>query len=476
MNSFLYGLIIVAVVLSFLTMGIYYIWISIIAFFPKIQHSKEIVYDESIDMHFFIVIPCLNEESVIVDAVKNVLNLNMKDTRLIVVDDDSEDDTVKNIYEAFGDRVVTVENDGIFDVDCSDKPLLLLQKRLPQARQGKGKSLNCAYHMIDAIIKREGLNPAHCVMSVIDADTYINRRVFERVAVMFNEEPAVGMVQARVRIGTSTRDNFLPLFQDIEFFTYINNMQNVREYTGTVGAAGNGQFNRFCAIDPEQPWTDCLLEDFDFSLRMLLKGWRTRLLQEDRVFQQGVLSYRSFVKQRSRWCQGGMQCIKYWDDIRKSRFLSTYGKLELIYFMLLPTVTVLSVFTQLLSWVVILWYFLTDSSILPELFSVYPEWELMAVLCIILLFVYMPGLIYCMLYRADTKENFITCFLAGIFQPIYNLLQIPAVFLAVFRQITGQKGWIKTTHYQEKKKKKGEKNADTDDAADKDTDRTPVSL
>lgn len=321
MTDFLYGLIIVAVVLSFLTMGIYYIWISVIAFFPKIQHHKEKPYREDIDMHFFIVVPCLNEEDVIVEAVENVLKQNMKNTRLIVVDDDSQDDTVKNIYEAFGGLVSTVENDGIFDVDCSNNPLILLQKRLPQARQGKGKSLNCAYQLIDSIIKREGLDPAHCVMSVIDADTYINRRVLERVAVIFSEEPIVGMVQARVRIGTFTRDNFLPLFQDIEFFTYINNMQNVREYTGTVSAAGNGQFNRFCAIDPETPWTECLLEDFDFSLRLLLKGWRTRLLQEDRVFQQGVFSYRAFVKQRARWCQGGIQCMRYWGDIRRSRFL-----------------------------------------------------------------------------------------------------------------------------------------------------------
>lgn len=454
MTTFWYVVIIIAVVLSFLTMGIYYLWLAVLTFFPKVQHYKEIPYTEDIDMNFFIVIPCLNEESVIVDAVKNVLNLNMKNTRLLVVDDDSEDDTVKNIYDNFEGLVTTIDNDGVFDVDCSDKPLLLLQKRLPEARQGKGKSLNCAYHLIDSIIKREGLDAARCVMSVIDADTYINRRVLERVAVMLDAEPAVGMVQARVRIGTFTRDHFLPLFQDIEFFTYINNMQNVREYTGTVSAAGNGQFNRFCAIDPEQPWTDCLLEDFDFSLRMLLKGWRTRLLQDDRVFQQGVLTYRAFVKQRSRWCQGGIQCIKYWHDIRHSRFLSTYGKLELIYFMLLPSLTVLSLLTQIVSWIVIVWYYITDSSIAWELFPVFPEWELLAVICIILFFVFIPGIAYCMFYRADTKENWVTCFLAGLFQPIYNMFQMPAVLWATWRELTRQRSWIKTDHFEEKKKKK----------------------
>lgn len=339
MSEFFYAIAVLAAVLSFLTTGIYYLWISVIAFFPKKQWHKEVPYTEDIDMTFFIVIPCLNEEDVIAEAVSTVLNLGMKQTHVIIVDDDSEDDTVKNLNDAFGERMVTVPNDGVYNVNFGDKPLILLQKRMPEARQGKGKSLNCAYKMIAAYIKKQHLDPNRCVMSVIDADTYINRRVFERVAVIMDQEPGVGMVQARVRIGTETRDHFLPLMQDIEFYTYINNMQNLREYTGTVAAAGNGQFNRFCAIDPEEPWTECLLEDFDFSLRLLLKGWRTRLLQDDRVFQQGVFKYPAFIRQRSRWCQGGIQCIRYWDDIMNSRFLSTYGRFEMIYFMLLPTVT-----------------------------------------------------------------------------------------------------------------------------------------
>lgn len=140
MTVFLYWLIIIAVVLSFLTMGIYYIWISVIAFFPKIQRHQETPYSEDIDMHFFIVVPCLNEETVIVEAVESVLNQHMKNTRLIVVDDDSEDDTVKNIYTAFGDLVTTIENDGVFDVDCSDKPLLLLQKGFRRPDRGKGRA------------------------------------------------------------------------------------------------------------------------------------------------------------------------------------------------------------------------------------------------------------------------------------------------------------------------------------------------
>lgn len=450
MSPFIYTVIIICVVLSYFTMSIYYWWVAVIAFFPPIQLYKKTPYSEEIDLHFFIVIPCLNEESVIVSAIRNVQKAQMKNTHIIIVDDDSSDDTVKNLMEAFSGQIVTMENSSAFTEDYIGQDLVLLQRRLPEAQQGKGKSLNCAYGFIASIIEKEGLNPHKCVMSVLDADSFLNRHTLERAAVILDSEDAVGMVQARLRIGTFTRDYFLPLFQDIEFFVYINNMQNVREYTGTVSAAGNGQFNRFSAIDPEEPWTDCLLEDYDFSLRLLLRGWRTRLLQEERVFQQGVLTYKKYVAQRSRWCQGSLQCLRYWKDIRRSPYLSTYGKAESIFFMLLPTIAVLSVFTQLLSWIIIFYYFLTRQSILPTLFAPYDTFELWVVLGIMLLFVFLPGLVYALLYRNDSKEPWAVCLLAGLFQPVYNLMQIPAVLKAVWRHITKQNSWIKTQHFDEK--------------------------
>jgi len=38
----------------------------------------------------------------------------------------------------------------------------------------------------------------------------------------------------------------------------IENMQNLSEYIGTVSITGNGQSNRFTALEPENPWTKYL--------------------------------------------------------------------------------------------------------------------------------------------------------------------------------------------------------------------------
>lgn len=453
MPEWLYILTIICVVLSYITMGVYYLWIFLIALFPKVQHCKDIAYSEDMDIHFFIVIPCLNEEGVIAATVGNILKANMKNLRVIVVDDDSKDDTVARLMEAYENVILPIDNGAPFNSEFSNKKLILLKRHLPDAQLGKGKSLNCAYTLISKIIEREGIKPSKCVMGILDADSFVSRRVLERTAVIMHTERTVGMVQARLRIGTYTRDRFLPMFQDLEFFTYINNMQNVREYTGTVSAAGNGQFNRVSAIDPEEPWTDCLLEDYDFSLRLLLKGWRTRLLQEDRVFQQGVLTYRRYVRQRSRWCQGGLQCMSHWSAIKNSRHLSTYGKIEFVYFMLLPLLTMLSAFSQILSWFIIFYYYWTNQSIIFSLMAPYPTWELTVVFILISLFVFVPGIMYGLLYHRDTKENLFSCVLAGVFQPIYNLMQIPAVLKAIWRQMTNQTGWIKTEHFEEKRRR-----------------------
>lgn len=423
----------ICVFLSYLTMGLYFVQMVLLSLFPEYEHLKDVPYSEDMDISFFVVIPCLNEENVIGESVRHMFKTGMKRLRVIVVDDDSDDASVELLKKRFPDEL-------------ESGALSLICKKAPDARKGKGHSLNVAYSHIAETIEREGLDPARCVMTVFDADAFIGRKAFERVAVMMDKDPTVGMVQTRVRIGTYTRDFFLPRMQDIEFFMYINRMQNLREYTGTVAAAGNGQFNRFSAIDPETPWTQCLLEDFDFSTRLLLKGWRTRLLQSSCVYQQGVQDYRSFLKQRTRWCQGGLQCFRYLDDIWRSKYVKKAGAIEMTSFMLLACMTVVAILSTLCALIVIVYYTWTRGNILPELMAPYPVWELAAVFVLILFLAWTPGIIYGVWYYTDTRENFFCCILSGLFQPVYNYMLIPAVISAVWRQLNGVTLWEKTKH------------------------------
>lgn len=295
-------------VLGAIVNSIYFIWIVTLWAFPKVLHMKE-YKSSNVDQdtyNVYIIVPCLNEELVCEATIRNMLSFNMENLKVIAIDDDSSDRTLEILKSIKNDK------------------LHIIERKKPNAQLGKGKALNSAYKIISNMVEANGENPEKTVIAVFDADTFIKKDLIEKMVSIMKTEPKCGMVQCRVRIGIPTRDYLLSLMQDIEFYTCINLMQNVREYTGTVGAAGNGQFNRMSAMKDlgDEPWSDCLLEDFDFSVRLLLKGWRTRLLQDENVYQQAVLTYKAFVKQRSRWAQGGMQSWHYINPILKSKHIT----------------------------------------------------------------------------------------------------------------------------------------------------------
>ncbi len=384
--------------------AIYYFWVAMLLVFPPVYNTYEGQTDiESHDI--YLVIPCLNEEKVISRTIHNILSMNLKRLFIVAINDHSEDDTLKILEGIKSDR------------------LMIINRELPNARQGKGEALNDAYQRILQDVRQKNLDSDKVIVGIIDADTFIKPSLLFRVNQIFHHDKKAGMVQARVRIGISTRDTLLPFLQDIEFFSYINRMQNVREYMGTVAAAGNGQFNRLSAMEDlgEKPWSKCLLEDFDFSLRMLLKGWRTRLLQDENVYQQGVISYRKFIRQRTRWIQGSMQCFPYIKDIIRSKPLTVWGKAEILYFLLLPVLSCVSTIVLFVSWLLITTSIINQSTTLFDILAGASTFEQTALLAILLTIVYIPGIVFSILYWRDTRERFFRCLLAGLIIPLYNV-------------------------------------------------------
>ncbi len=92
-------------------------------------------------------------------------------------------------------------------------------------------------------------------------------------------------------------------------FEIINLLsQIIRNDWGSALASGNGQFMTL-KMTSEIRWRGTLLDDLDFSINGLLKGYYGGFLPQTLVPQEGVLSYHKLIRQRVRWCQGGMQCF-----------------------------------------------------------------------------------------------------------------------------------------------------------------------
>ena len=54
-------------------------------------------------------------------------------------------------------------------------------------------------------------------------------------------------------------------------------------------------------------WSRSLTEDLDLGIRLLTTGWRNEYCHTAAVHQQGVVSLRRLIRQRSRWFQGHLQ-------------------------------------------------------------------------------------------------------------------------------------------------------------------------
>jgi 1,2-diacylglycerol 3-beta-glucosyltransferase len=275
------------------------------------------------NLFFVFVIPCLNEELVIGRTLDALHGLPGENWAALVVDDGSDDGTAEVVWDYPSDRV------------------WLLERKAPEARQGKGEALNAAYrHLRDSDVLN-GFDPDKVVVGIFDADGRIASNALQEIGSYFRN-PKAGAVQIGVRM-YNAGDNLLTRIQDFEFVTYTEIFQRARQRVGSVGLGGNGQFTRLAALESlgDAPWTDCLTEDLDLGIRLLVNGWENNFCPTSYVSQQGVRSLRRLIRQRSRWFQGHLQCWKRIPMVLFSKKMPDKAVFDLIYHLTSPALVLL---------------------------------------------------------------------------------------------------------------------------------------
>ncbi|MFC5102822.1 glycosyltransferase [Kibdelosporangium philippinense] len=267
---------------------------------------------------FWLVVPALNEELVIARTVRSLLALEAADVRLrvLVVDDGSTDGT----------------STALAAID--DERLVVLRREPPDARKGKGPALNAAYRLIREVARREGAID-RTVIGVIDADGRASSGILSEVS-RYLADPAVGAVQCRVRI--RNRHTRLGLLQDVEFGCIADSAQVLRDAIGSVGLGGNGQFTKLSALMlfGDSPWSSCLVEDVELGLRLHRAGIRIRYVRQANVSQQAVVDVRRLVRQRGRWAQGNLQCLRHVPGLLGSQRVTSLGLLDFLHYLITP--------------------------------------------------------------------------------------------------------------------------------------------
>jgi cellulose synthase/poly-beta-1,6-N-acetylglucosamine synthase-like glycosyltransferase/peptidoglycan/xylan/chitin deacetylase (PgdA/CDA1 family)/spore germination protein YaaH len=224
-----------------------------------------------------VLIPCFNEEKVIVASVRRILASDWPNLEILVLDDGSSDRTSLVVAEAFG-----------------DEPRVRLRRF---ENGGKARALN------------RGL--AECrgeILVALDADTLFPPDTIPKLVRWFGD-PRVGAVAGNAIVGN--RRNLITRWQALEYVTAQNLERRALAALGAVtvvpGAVGAWRRSALEALGGYP--SDTLAEDQDLTIAVQRAGWRVEFDPEARAYTEAPESIGGLLKQRFRWSFGTLQCL-----------------------------------------------------------------------------------------------------------------------------------------------------------------------
>jgi cellulose synthase/poly-beta-1,6-N-acetylglucosamine synthase-like glycosyltransferase len=375
---------------------------------------------------FTFVIPCLNEEQVIGATVESLLAFDQGQwrhgIRVVVVDDDSDDQTA-----------------GVLTRFRDDNRVTIVRRKAPDARQGKGEALNAAYRQL-AIQDWRGFEPIVCI---VDADGRLDPTALDIVGPYFTDT-SVGGVQIGVRIRNAA-SNLLARLQDAEFVLFTDVFQTGRNTLSSPSLGGNGQFVRLSALTElgDSPWSSCLTEDLELGLRLIMNGHVLRHCDATWVDQQGLVSLRRWIRQRTRWFQGHLQCQVFIPRLARARSLPLRVRADLIYHLLGPMVMLVASVAVLAGWTAAIGRIVAEpsASAAETIGAAGIQTYLLA---------FAPGpLVAWAIWRRDASLGLRAGLAIAHLYVLYSCLWFIAGWTALIRTIRSQASWAKTERVDE---------------------------
>ncbi|MEF3245407.1 MAG: glycosyltransferase [Caldisericaceae bacterium] len=415
-----------------LFIGSYYLFLFIESFKVKIKNVLPLN-----SYFYFLIIPAKNEEKVIEVTVRKCLKLKGTNFRIIVVDDNSTDSTseiVKGIAE---------KNDKV----------ILLHNPPNQKKKGKGAVLNFAFNQIKFALSKNFVFPLnlpadfnnrfdyeHIIIGVFDADASPSSNMLEEISKVFSEE-MVDAVQTAVRI-SNRNQSILAKMQDVEFIGFSRIIQKARSHFGSVGLGGNGQFTKLSSLIKigQEPWGDTLTEDLELGLRLISQGKRLSFTDRAIVEQEGLISLKALIKQRSRWLQGHFMNWMYIPSIIKAK-IPLKTKIDSFIYIVFVSVVFLVGFSITASVLSILHIISVSNSMLSIFYN---KNFLLGTLALLLYsFVFIPMFIYSV-FKFYKENSFLKKMLYIFLFAVYTYIWLPAGIIGLYRLIRKKSEWMKT--------------------------------
>jgi biofilm PGA synthesis N-glycosyltransferase PgaC len=249
-----------------------------IVLFILVKIKKIFVKNRSFDPNYqpavTLVVPAFNEESFIMEKVKNSLELDYpKDKlRILFVTDGSNDNTYQILKEAAG-----------VEVSHEDR------------RAGKAAAENRAMTLIDTPI-----------VVFCDANTYLNKDCIKNL-VRHYDDPKVGAVSGEKRVLSNGADTASAAGEGL-YWKYESALKKWdSELYTIVGAAGELiSFRSELVQDLEE---DTILDDFMQTMRICQKGYRVVYEPESYAAETASDNVTEELKRKVRIAAGGWQSM-----------------------------------------------------------------------------------------------------------------------------------------------------------------------
>ncbi|MEC4847911.1 MAG: glycosyltransferase [Nitrosarchaeum sp.] len=299
-NVFVFDLFIIsAIIITAYTCNFYYL--TYLSIKRKVNHTTIEMGTPTITIQ----LPIYNEKYVAKRLVDAVCAMDYpKDKMVIMVLDDSDDDTVDLLF----DVVNTYKKQG-FQIEHIRRG----------TRKGyKAGALKYAMEITDTEF-----------VAIFDAD-FIPPNWFLKKAIPHFVKSNIGLVQCRwghVNENYSAITQAQALSLDFHFLIEQKAKSNSNLFMNFNGTAGIWRTD--CISDAGGWHTATLVEDLDLSYRAQMKGWKCLFLPNIVVNAELPAQMNAAKRQQFRWAKGSIQCaIKLLTDIALKRKISIEAKIQ----------------------------------------------------------------------------------------------------------------------------------------------------
>lgn len=253
-----------------------WIWISLSLFFRRNQENAPLPISGPYPL-VSIIVPCYAEEATIKTTMQALLALDYPNFEIIVVNDNSPDNTVGEVREFLRDDRVR-----------------LINKRV---NEGKAMGLN------DALPLCRGE-----LLLIIDADIIVSPQLLRHMVPHF-DGTRVAAVTGNPRV--RNRLSLLQHLQAIEFSSIVSMQRRAQRVLGRILTVSGAVFavRRTALLDAGGFSPHMATEDMDLTWRLQMQLWDIRYEPRAVVWMQVPPNIRELWKQRRRWARGLAQAL-----------------------------------------------------------------------------------------------------------------------------------------------------------------------